>query len=183
MTTEEVREMLNYLNIAYPTFAKKLNTTERGDMLKAWSKWFADVDASAAREAANTHIRRAKFFPTPSDLFVIINEIEAADPNELFEEMLRASREANKVEVKIVDVGGWGKPCECQAVSNFTQGDFRKLREEIRRYVYDIDGLKAISAEYKADPFRAQERFKKTLPTILQTIERNKMLERMRGES
>jgi hypothetical protein len=94
--------------------------------------------------------------------------------------MLSASKEANKVEVKIVNVGGWGEPCECKASSNFTERDFRGLKEEIRRYVYDLDGLKAISSEFSADPFRAQERFKKTLPTIRQTIERNKMLARLR---
>ena len=180
MNKQETAKVLNELYIYFPSFAKKSTDAEMRNTLNAWARSFEPYDAEDVEKAVQIHVMRGKYFPTVSELLGYIRELKAPSATDLFDTMLEASSSANRVRMECVDLGGFGRVAEYRHYYEYTEIDFRKLPEEIKEYVGDLEGLRKIAQHYKDDPNRCMERFYKELPKIQQALETKKMLKAKR---
>lgn len=198
MTRKETIRLLERVCRLYVTQARKLTDQQKSAMVDTWSQVFADTRYGTADDAVSDYMRQGKpFMPDAADIINILNaKAKAGGPardsdSRLFEELKTVTDVIlnGRERKSIIDPGGlkWSEEhnsyiyCHPEiliSTRSYTQYDFNELPAEIREYVEDIEGLKAVGREIQSNPGMARRRFEMQLPDIRAELKRRREKER-----
>ena len=186
MTREETKYIINRVLKLYMNQSRNLSQREKAIMVDTWAEEFENSSYEDVNKAVSQYAKIGKpFMPNVPDIIQELISMEDTEDNGLFKRLAKAAdMAANPTEhIVIDDIGGfrWSDEhkrkiyfhAETHVTTDFTQGDFAVLPDEIQEYADDIAGLIAIHHEIESNRILARMRFVDRLPDIRRQLDAN----------
>lgn len=173
MEINEIVEMLDAIQMAYPKFTQNLDEQRMLKMTDVWHAFFKDEDAGAVAAILEDYINTSPFPPSIADIKQKLKRLSLPTMEDLWTELVEAGRVSYGVEYVASDDGrGWKK------VRN-SELEYRKLSEPLKRYVGSGEGLEEFDQKRRKSALLAREIFDRRMEQILDECEVERMRERI----
>lgn len=174
MTKQEIEQVMNMINAAYPTYTRHLSDTERKAQLVLWHSMFMHDDADLVKDIIAKHIITSQYLPTIAEVRKEIRLATMPDVDDVFNSLVASAKMSVKEEAVLKELGGVGQ-ADTYTTRSLCLEAFAELSDELKAYVKTPAGLQAFYRRWVIEPDAARKDFDVKLELIRHEMDLQKV--------
>lgn len=174
MTKNQIEELMNMINAAYPNYTRHLSDTERKAQLVLWHAMLLHDDANIVREIVMKHISTSQYLPTVAEVRKEIRRATMPDEENVFENLIECAKMSVKTESVLKEKGEGGQ-ADTYATKSLSLEAFAELSDELKAFVKTPAGLQALYRKWVMSPDDARRDFDAKIEQIRKEIDFQKV--------